>query len=163
MHLTHTRGDIDQRGGVKVMAGTATGAGTGTGRPTIYPTLLYADAQAAIKLLTEAFGFKADAVYTGEGDTVTHAELSYGNGVVMLGSKNREGVFAQAMRNAGPAGIYIVVDDVDAHHRKAAAHGVEILMPPTDQDYGSRDYMARDTEGNVWSFGTYAPAGAGTA
>ena len=30
-------------------------------------------------------------------------------------------------------------------------------MPPTDQDYGSRDYMARDTEGNVWSFGTYAP------
>ncbi|THA80732.1 glyoxalase, partial [Streptomyces sp. A0592] len=28
---------------------------------------------------------------------------------------------------------------------------------PTDQDYGSRDYMARDGEGNIWSFGTYAP------
>jgi uncharacterized glyoxalase superfamily protein PhnB len=36
-------------------------------------------------------------------------------------------------------------------------HGAEILMPPTDQEYGSRDYMARDAEGNVWSFGTYAP------
>ncbi|MGP3921863.1 VOC family protein [Streptomyces sp. 8N616] len=133
-------------------------ADTGAARPTIYPTLLYEDAQAAIKLLTEAFGFKADAVYTGEDDIVAHAELSYGNGVVMLGSKGRAGVFAETMRNAGPAGIYVAVEDVDAHHRKAASHGVEILMPPTDQDYGSRDYMARDAEGNVWSFGTYAPA-----
>ncbi|MER5969951.1 VOC family protein [Streptomyces sp. NPDC002055] len=129
-------------------------------RPTIHPTLLYADAQAAIKLLTEAFGFTADAVYTGEGDVVTHAELSCGNGVVMLGSKGRAGVFAEAMRDAGPAGIYVVVEDIDAHYERAAAHGAEILMPPTDQDYGSRDYMARDAEGNVWSFGTYAPAGA---
>ena len=30
-------------------------------------------------------------------------------------------------------------------------------MPPTDLDYGSRDYGARDLEGNLWSFGTYAP------
>jgi uncharacterized glyoxalase superfamily protein PhnB len=53
--------------------------------------------------------------------------------------------------------VYIVVDDIDAHHRRAVEHGAEILMPPTDQDYGSRDYMARDAEGNIWSFGTYAP------
>lgn len=46
----------------------------------------------------------------------------------------------------------------DAHHARAAAHeGVEILVPPTDQEYGSRDYMARDAEGNIWSFGTYGP------
>ena len=61
------------------------------------------------------------------------------------------------MKDAGPTGVYVVVDDVDAHHRRAVEHGAEILMPPTDQDYGSRDYMARDVEGNVWSFGTYAP------
>ncbi|MFI1967130.1 VOC family protein [Streptomyces pathocidini] len=140
-----------------------TDAGGGTARPTVYPTLLYRDAQAAIRLLTEAFGFTADAVYTAEGDVIAHAELSYGNGTVMIGSKGREGFFDQAMRNAGPTGIYVVVDDVDAHHRKAAAHGVEILMPPTNQDYGSRDYTARDAEGNVWSFGTYAPAGSATA
>jgi uncharacterized glyoxalase superfamily protein PhnB len=131
----------------------------GTGRATICPTLLYADAQAAVRMLTEAFGFTADAVYTGEGNRIVHAELSYGTGVVMLGSKGREGMFSEAMRDAGPAGVYVVVEDADEHHRRAAAHGVEILMPPTDQDYGSRDYMARDTEGNVWSFGTYAPSG----
>ncbi|MFG2883060.1 VOC family protein [Streptomyces sp. NPDC048297] len=131
-------------------------AGTG-GRPGICPTLLYADAKAAIKQLTEAFGFTELSVYEGADGTVMHAELAQGNGVVMLGSKGRGGVFDTAMKDAGPAGVYVVVDDVDAHHQRALEHGAEILMPPTDQDYGSRDYMARDTEGNIWSFGTYAP------
>ncbi|MER5184270.1 VOC family protein [Streptomyces sp. NPDC002896] len=132
-------------------------AGSEGGRPGICPTLLYADAKAAIRLLTEAFGFTEVAVYEGEDGSVFHAELAYGNGVVMLGSKGRGGIFDQSMKGAGPAGVYVVVDDVDAHHQRAVEHGVEILMPPTDQDYGSRDYMARDAEGNVWSFGTYAP------
>ncbi|MEU1305567.1 VOC family protein [Streptomyces shenzhenensis] len=132
-------------------------AGTGGGRPSIYPTLLYADAKAAIEQLTEAFGFTELSVYEGEDGSVVHAELVQGNGAVMLGSKGRGGVFDTLMRDAGPAGVYIVVDDVDAHHQRAVDHGAEILMPPTDQDYGSRDYTARDAEGNIWSFGTYAP------
>ena len=125
--------------------------------PSIYPSLLYADAKAAIRQLTEAFGFTELAVYEGEDGSVMHAELVQGNGAVMLGSKGRGGRFDEAMKSAGPAGVYIVVADVDAHHRRAVEHGAEILMPPTDQDYGSRDYMARDVEGNIWSFGTYAP------
>ncbi|MCJ1680315.1 VOC family protein [Streptomyces sp. APSN-46.1] len=127
------------------------------GVPSIYPTLVFRDAKAAIKLLTEAFGFSQVAVYEGEDGSVVHAELSYGNGMVMLGSKGRGGVFATAMADGGPAGVYVVVEDVDAHHRRAVEHGVEILMEPTDQNYGSRDYIARDGEGNIWSFGTYAP------
>ncbi|MBV1946047.1 VOC family protein [Streptomyces sp. BV129] len=129
-----------------------------SGRPSVYPTLLYADAPAAIAQLTRALGFTELAVYESEDGTVLHAELTQGNGAVMLGSKGRGGAFDEAMGRAGPTGVYVVVDDVDAHHRRAVEHGVEILMPPTDQDYGSRDYMARDAEGNIWSFGTYAPA-----
>ncbi|MBO7939482.1 VOC family protein [Streptomyces antibioticus] len=131
--------------------------GTQGARPGICPTLLYADAKAAVRQLTEAFGFTELSVYEGEDGAVLHAELAQGNGVVMLGSKGRGGVFDTAMKDAGPAGVYVVVDDVDAHHRRAVEQGAEILMPPTDQDYGSRDYMARDAEGNIWSFGTYAP------
>ncbi|KOU19885.1 glyoxalase [Streptomyces sp. WM6372] len=127
------------------------------GVPSICPTLRYREAKAAIKLLTEAFGFSQVAVYEGEDGSVMHAELAYGNGLVMLGSKGTGSVFDKAMGDGGPVGVYVVVDDVDAHHRRAAEHGVEILMEPTDQDYGSRDYMAKDAEGNVWSFGTYAP------
>ncbi|MFD3653725.1 VOC family protein [Streptomyces sp. 24-1644] len=125
--------------------------------PTIYPTVLYADAKAAIRTLTQALGFTEEAVYEGENGHVLHAELSCGNGRVMLGSKGGAGVFAKAMEGTGPTGVYVVVDEVDEHHARAVEHGVEILMPPTDQDYGSRDYIARDAEGNVWSFGTYAP------
>ncbi|GAA2631429.1 MULTISPECIES: VOC family protein [Streptomyces] len=127
------------------------------GVPSICPTLVYRDAKAAIRLLTEAFGFSQVAVYEGEDGSVMHAELAYGNGMVMLGSSGRGGVFDKAMEGAGPSGVYVVVEDVDAHHRRAVEHGAEIVMEPTDQDYGSRDYMARDAEGNVWSFGTYAP------
>ncbi len=132
-------------------------AGMEGGRPSIYPTLLYADAKAAVKQLTEAFGFTELSVYEGEDGQVLHAELAQGNGAVMLGSKGSGSAFDNAMKGAGPVGVYVVVDDVDAHHQQAVEHGAEVLMPPTDQDYGSRDYMARDAEGNVWTFGTYVP------
>ena len=128
--------------------------------PAICPTLLYADAKAAIRQLTEAFGFTEVVVHT-DGDVVVHAELAHGIGVVMLGTKDRPGVFAQAMRGDGPSGVYVVVDDPDACHHRAVEHGVEILVPPTDQPYGARDFMARDLEGNVWSFGNYVPGTAG--
>ncbi|GAA2645057.1 VOC family protein [Streptomyces vastus] len=132
-------------------------AGTVGGRPSIFPTLLYGDAKAAIRQLTEAFGFIEASVYEGEDGTVLHAELVQGNGAVMLGSRGRGGRFDEAMKGSTHTGVYVVVDDVDTHHQRAVDHGAEILMPPTDQDYGSRDYMARDLEGNIWSFGTYAP------
>jgi uncharacterized glyoxalase superfamily protein PhnB len=132
-------------------------AGTVGGRPSIFPTLRYTDAKAAIRQLTEGLGFTELSVYEAGDGSVLHAELVQGNGAVMIGSKGRGGVFDTAMKDAGPAGVYVVVDDVDAHHERAVEHGVEILMPPTDQDYGSRDYTARDAEGNIWSFGTYAP------
>jgi uncharacterized glyoxalase superfamily protein PhnB len=53
--------------------------------------------------------------------------------------------------------VYVVVEDADAHHARAVAAGAEIVLPLRDQDYGSRDYSARDPEGNIWSFGTYRP------
>ncbi|MEE1818979.1 VOC family protein [Streptomyces sp. NPDC090082] len=127
------------------------------GTPDICPTLRYQDAKAAIRQLTEGFGFSEHAVYEGEDGRVMHAELACGNGMVMLGSKGSGTAFDRLMADGGPASVYVRVDDVDEHHARAVAHGIEIVMPPTDQEYGSRDYTARDAEGNVWSFGTYAP------
>lgn len=74
------------------------------GVPSICPTLRYRDAKAAIKLLTAAFGFSQVAVYEGEDGSVMHAELAYGNGLVMLGSKGTGSVFDKAMEGGGPAG-----------------------------------------------------------
>ncbi len=71
-------------------------------RPSVYPSVLYTDAKAAIRQLTEAFGFTELSVYEGEDGVVMHAELVQGNGAVMLGSKGRGGVFDTAMKGAGP-------------------------------------------------------------
>ncbi|MEU4203216.1 VOC family protein [Streptomyces sp. NPDC045470] len=136
-----------------------TDVATGTaGSPTFCPTLHYRDAKAAIKQLTEAFGFAQSALYESEDGAVLHAELSFGNGVVMLGSKGVGGAYEEALGGGGPVGVYVTVADPDAHHRRAEQAGVEIVLPLTDQDYGSREYTARDLEGNLWTFGTYTPA-----
>ncbi|MEV4441780.1 VOC family protein [Streptomyces sp. NPDC049577] len=133
--------------------------GTSTASPDLCPALLYEDAKAAVDQLTGAFGFVTGALYEAEDGTVLHAELVRGNGMVMVGSKGRGGVFDEAMAGCGPAAVYVVVEDTDAHFERAQEHGVEILCPPADKEYGSRDYMARDVGGNVWTFGTYAPEG----
>jgi uncharacterized glyoxalase superfamily protein PhnB len=54
-------------------------------------------------------------------------------------------------------GVYVAVEDADAHYERAKAAGAEITREIEDTDYGSREYTARDHEGHVWSFGTYRP------
>lgn len=125
-------------------------------RPTIFPTLTYRDAPAAIAWLEEAFGFVPAMVHEGPGGTVAHAEMAHGAGRIMLGSARPEGWGALAPP-PGSGAAYVVIDDPDAHCARARAAGAEIVREPVDQDYGSRDYAARDPEGNLWSFGTYRP------
>lgn len=125
---------------------------TETTAPSIYPTMRYEDARAAIDFLVKAFGFVEEQVYE-QDDVIVHALLSYGNGMIMMSTAGA----SDPMLNARPS-LYIAVDDPDAHHARAVAAGAEIVMPLTDQDYGSREYAASDPEGNVWSFGTYRPA-----
>ena len=120
--------------------------------PTVYPILVYDDANAAIDFLTNAFGAQRHFVY-GDNGAIQHAEFRLGNGIVMFGSSRDD---APATRGAG-AGIYVVVEDVDAHCARARKAGAEITREPFDTDYGSRDYTAKDPEGNVWYFGTYQP------
>lgn len=119
----------------------------------IIPALRYEDPRGAIDLLCEAFGFEKHAVHEHDG-VIQHAELRLGDDYVMLGQASDEA----AGFPAGPSTIYVVVDDPDEHCARAKAAGVEIHMELVDQDYGSREYAARDPEGNVWCFGTYRPS-----
>ena len=124
---------------------------------TVFPALRYTDAKAAIDWLGRAFGFEVHVSYD-EGDVVHHAELKVPGGMVMLGSVRGDSSEYQAVAPPpGSAAIYVVVEDTDAHHARAEEAGAEIIMELHDTDYGSRDYTARDPEGNVWSFGTYQP------
>ncbi|HYY04417.1 MAG TPA: VOC family protein [Gaiellaceae bacterium] len=121
--------------------------------PTVFPILSYDDALAALDFLQAAFGAERHAVYGDDAGTIHHAEVRLGNGIVMLGSA-RNGSPATGGRGGA---IYVVVDDPDAHCERARAAGAEIVRDLHDEDYGSREYSARDLEGNAWHFGTYQP------
>ena len=122
--------------------------------PQVWPTLRARDARALIRFLTEAFGFIETAVY-GEGDQVDHAELAWpAGGGIMLGS-GRDDPDNPWNLQPGTFGAYVVTDDPDGLHDRALKAGATIVQELKDTDYGSRDFAARDPEGNLWSFGTY--------
>jgi len=121
-----------------------------------YPVLKYDDARGAMEFLARAFGFETHASYDGENGGVAHAELRLGDQYVMLGSTN-EGE-ERFTHGAGRQSLYVVVDDPDALHDRAKEAGATIERELTDHDYGSREFTARDPEGNLWSFGTYRPS-----
>lgn len=129
---------------------------------TLIPTLRYRDAAAAIDWLCTAFGFEKHLVVPGEGGTITHAQLVFGNGMVMLGSV-RDDDFGHLQKPLATPDApvsqspYVIVSDVDAHHARAVAAGAKVVMEPEDQDYGGRLYACRDPEGNLWNFGSYDP------
>jgi uncharacterized glyoxalase superfamily protein PhnB len=130
-----------------------------TQRPNIFPVMRYQDADAAIKWLGEAFGFEEKAVHRGEDGTVHHAEMQLGAGLIMLSQHRPDGWFGAGKPDplTSAIGVYVVVPDPDAHHARARAAGAEIVRALSELDYGSREYSARDLEGNLWSFGTYDP------
>src|SRR5918994_5871284 len=121
--------------------------------PTVFPTLSYDDAPAAIDFLIEAFGAERHAVHSADDGTIQHAELRFGNGIVMLGSASGE---MRATRGRG-GGVYIVVADPDEHRARAREAGAEIVRELHDTEYGSREYAAKDPEANTWYFGNYQP------
>jgi uncharacterized glyoxalase superfamily protein PhnB len=128
-------------------------------RPNIFPALRYRDAQAALDWLKRAFDFQETAVHRGEDGRIHHAELRLGDGLIMFGEYDGGGWMDGEAPNplASTVSIYVVIADPDAHHDRAEAAGAKIVRDLIDQPYGSREYSARDLEGNLWSFGTYDP------
>jgi uncharacterized glyoxalase superfamily protein PhnB len=125
----------------------------------IFPALRYRDANAALEWLKQAFGAEERAVHRGDDGVIQHAELHFGDGIVMFGEHSNGGWMGGHAPDAlaSTVSLYVVVPDPDAHHARAATAGARIVRELEDTPYGSREYSARDLEGNLWSFGTYDP------
>ncbi|MGB9991312.1 VOC family protein [Pseudoduganella rhizocola] len=129
---------------------------------TVMPCMRYRDAPAAIDWLCTTLGFERNLVVPNDDGTIAHAQLSYGNGMVMLGSIF-DTEYGRLMKQPAEIGlsvtqsIYLVVNDADAVHARAVRAGAPILMELKDEDYGGRGFTLRDPEGHVWSIGTYDP------
>ena len=129
----------------------------------VIPALRYRDAHAAITWLQHAFGFTAKEVHDGPDNTVAHAELTLGSGMIMLGSASNQGpqakFFAQPDEIGGRSthSVYLAVPDAAATYETAQAKGAEITMPIAEMPYGGKAFACRDLEGHLWSIGEYDP------
>ena len=89
----------------------------------------YRDAAKMIDWLGQAFGFERRMVIDDGSGGIAHAELTLGNGMIMLGSA-REDAFGKLQSTPAALGgttqsAYIVVGDVGAAYAKAA--GAEMI------------------------------------
>ena len=138
-------------------------SGAKNSKSTVIPALRYRDAPAAIDWLCRAFGFEKQAVYANPDGTVAHAQLTFGNGMVMLGSVVEGTPFSKLLRQPDEIGRvetqtpYLIVADCDAVYKKAKAAGAEMVLDIADMSYGGRAFTCRDPEGHIWNVGSYDP------
>jgi len=134
-------------------------------KSTVIPGLRYRDAHKAIDFLVAAFGFEKQAVYDGPDGTVMHAQLTFGNGMVMLGSASNEGEWSKWMAQPDEIGgretmtpCLIVLDAVPVY-ASAKAAGAQIVQELAEMPYGGKAFACTDPEGHRWSIGEYNPWG----
>jgi uncharacterized glyoxalase superfamily protein PhnB len=131
-------------------------------RTSVIPGMQYRNAPEAIEWLCRVFGFEKHAVYPGPDNTIMHAELTLGSGMIMLGSLN-DHAYSRLMKQPDEIGgvetrsISLIVRDADAVYQRARAAGADILFDIADKPYGGRAFTCRDPEGHVWDVGTYDP------
>lgn len=132
-------------------------------RVNIISCLRYRDAPAAIDWLCRAFGFEKHAIYPDDNNGIAHAQLTFGNGMIMLASAgSNDTEYRRLMKLPDEIGglqtqtVCLVVADADAVYAMAREAGAKIIIVK-DEDYGGRGFTCRDLENYVWSFGTYAP------
>jgi MerR family transcriptional regulator, thiopeptide resistance regulator len=123
---------------------------TGT---SVIPVLVYEDIQAAHDFLVRAFGFTSGGIFRTDDGTVVHAEVRAGDSPIWLHRVTAEhGMASPKGERASHGGLEVIVPDVDVHFAKAEDAGARIERPPTEQDYGLREYGVRDLENHRWWF-----------
>ncbi len=131
-------------------------------RATVIPCLRYRNAAAAIEWLCRVFGFEQQLVVPSRDGAIVHAQLSFGNGMIMLGSV-LDTEFGRLMKQPDEIGgaetqsAYVIVADADLVYARAKVAGAEIVLDIKDENYGGRGFTCRDLEGHLWTVGTYDP------
>ena len=127
-------------------------------RQSLFSTLRYRDPSAAIAWLIAALGFEQHFIAE-ENGVIVHAQLRFGETLLFLGpdhAEDRYGMHSPLALNGTNQCVCLAVDaGVDAICARARAVGAIIVTEPYDTPYGSREFSCRDTEGHVWSVGTY--------
>jgi MerR family transcriptional regulator, thiopeptide resistance regulator len=124
-------------------------------RTGIVPVLVYEDIEAGHDYLVQTFGFTSGGLHRTDDGTVVHGEVRMGESAVWLHRVTPEHEMASPRgATASHGGLSVFVGDVDAHYARSVAADARIDSEPTDQDYGLREYGARDPENHRFWFST---------
>ena len=136
-------------------------ASAGPGPSAVISCLAYRDARGAIDWLCSVIGFSTRQLYEGPDNTVAHAELTLGGGMIMLGTV-KDSEYGRLVRppeefgGLGTQSIFVVVPDADEVYGRAKASGARIAIELKTEAYG-RGFSCFDPEGHLWNVGTYDP------
>ena len=115
--------------------------------PRVIPILHYPDRAAAGTWLASAFGvegWRAEAASMPD-DYPIPLNIA-GETIIMRGGQ---------VGGAGDHGVYVYVDDLDAHFERARSAGATIVREI--MTYGDRNYVAQDLAGHEWTFAQARP------
>ena len=119
----------------------------------VIPLIVCKDITETHDFLVDVFGFESGGIQRDGDGNVVHGEVRGGDAVIWLHAVSPDHDMGPPTAVAS-SGIVVHVDDVDAHYRHASEAGATIDSPPKDQEYGQREYGARDPEGHRWWFAT---------
>ncbi len=115
----------------------------------------YKDTKAALRWLEDAFGFEPFMVILDKDENLAHAEMRFGDSVLMVASEWTEKHRSpKATGGINTQTIHVQLDDdIDRHCERARKAGANITQEPETQFYGDRTYRCTDPEGHIWTFG----------
>ncbi|BCW70849.1 VOC family protein [Arthrobacter sp. NicSoilB8] len=102
-------------------------------------------------------GFNVIHRQDGPAGAVLHAEIRMGEAVLMVSTNDASYQRPPLIGQSTGQGLYLLVEDVDAFHRKALAAGGTSVIEPEDTPWGTRRSRVLDPQGQEWSAGTYQP------
>ena len=119
----------------------------------MFPYLRVKNAAAAIEFYARAFGAREKFRLTEPSGRIGHAELWFGNLVVMLSDEYLEYGISGPQTGSTGCAIHLHVDSADQMAAQAVAAGATMLRPLADSFHGERGCALRDPFGHEWLLG----------
>ena len=126
------------------------------GYHSVQPYLHVRGAAQAIDFYKEAFSATEMMRFPQPDGRIGHAELRFGDSVIMLADEAPErGIHSPAHWGGSAVSLMMYVEDCDAVYRRAIAAGAKSLREPADQFYGDRGAGVEDPFGFQWWISTH--------
>jgi uncharacterized glyoxalase superfamily protein PhnB len=122
--------------------------------PRITANVFYDDPAVALEWLSKSFGFETRSSIPGPDGDLIHAEMQVADSAFMMSPASANEAWQSPSSSGGKVtiGLYVYVDDVDAHCARARVAGANIVSEPETMFWGDRTYVAEDLEAHRWTF-----------